>query len=56
MAVPEELGGPGMSLAQICQEQRCLAYYAVPTALATNLTLPVLNFSQHSCTFPAHTP
>ena len=31
MNVPEELGGLGMSLAQVCQEQRCLAYHAAPT-------------------------
>ena len=39
MAVPEELGGHGMSLAQVCQEQRRLAYHAAPTALALNMHL-----------------
>jgi len=39
MNVPEELGGMGMSLAQVCQEQRRLAYHAAPTALAVNMHL-----------------
>ena len=39
MPVPAELGGPGMTLAQVCQEQRRLAYYAAPTALAVNMHL-----------------
>jgi alkylation response protein AidB-like acyl-CoA dehydrogenase len=39
MAVPKELGGLGMSLAQVCQEQRRLGYYAAPTALAVNMHL-----------------
>jgi alkylation response protein AidB-like acyl-CoA dehydrogenase len=39
MAVPTELGGLGMSLAQVCQEQRRLAYHAAPTALAINMHL-----------------
>src|SRR5437870_10474881 len=39
MAVPREFGGHGMSLAQVCQEQRRLAYHAAPTALATNMHL-----------------
>lgn len=37
LAVPKELGGPGYSLAQICQEQRRLAYYAPATALGANM-------------------
>lgn len=37
MAVPKELGGLGMSLAEVCQEQRRLAYRAPATALATNM-------------------
>ena len=37
--VPKELGGGGMDLAQTCQEQRRLAYYAAPTALAINMHL-----------------
>jgi alkylation response protein AidB-like acyl-CoA dehydrogenase len=36
-AVPRELGGLGMNLAQVCQEQRRLAYRAPATALATNM-------------------
>jgi alkylation response protein AidB-like acyl-CoA dehydrogenase len=39
MNVPEELGGMGMSLAEVCQEQRRLAYHAAPTALAVNMHL-----------------
>ena len=39
MAVPKDLGGLGMSLAQVCREQRHLAYYAPATALATNMHL-----------------
>jgi alkylation response protein AidB-like acyl-CoA dehydrogenase len=39
MAVPEELGGLGMTLAEVCREQRRLAYYAAPTALAVNMHL-----------------
>ena len=37
LAVPREFGGAGMSLAEICQEQRRLAYRAPATALATNM-------------------
>ena len=39
MAVPEQLGGRGMSLAEVCREQRRLAYRAPATALATNMHL-----------------
>jgi alkylation response protein AidB-like acyl-CoA dehydrogenase len=39
MAVPQELGGLGRSLAEVCREQRRLAYYAAPTALAVNMHL-----------------
>jgi alkylation response protein AidB-like acyl-CoA dehydrogenase len=39
MAVPKELGGHGMSLAEVCGEQRRLAYRAPATALATNMHL-----------------
>jgi len=38
-AVPKELGGLGLTLAQICQEQRRLAYRSAPTALAVNMHL-----------------
>ena len=37
LAVPREFGGEGMSLAEVCQEQRRLAYRAPATALATNM-------------------
>ena len=39
LAVPEAFGGFGMSLAQVCREQRRLAYRAPATALATNMHL-----------------
>lgn len=39
MTVPKELGGRGMSLAEVCREQRRLAYYAPATALAINMHL-----------------
>ncbi|MFI5266362.1 MAG: acyl-CoA dehydrogenase family protein [Chloroflexota bacterium] len=37
LAVPTELGGRGLTLAGVCQEQRRLAYRAPATALATNM-------------------
>src|SRR5262245_36307565 len=37
MAVPEELGGKGMNLAEVCKEEARLAYHAPATALATNM-------------------
>jgi alkylation response protein AidB-like acyl-CoA dehydrogenase len=37
MAVPEELGGKGMTLAEVCKEESRLAYHAPATALATNM-------------------
>ena len=39
MPVPEELGGAGMTLAEVCREQRRLAYYAPATALGVNMHL-----------------
>jgi alkylation response protein AidB-like acyl-CoA dehydrogenase len=39
LPVPPEFGGAGMSLAEVCREQRCLAYYAPATALAVNMHL-----------------
>ncbi|MGD9891870.1 MAG: acyl-CoA dehydrogenase family protein [Dehalococcoidia bacterium] len=39
MPIPESFGGLGMTLAQVCQEQRRLAYHAPATALATNMHL-----------------
>ncbi len=38
-AVPEELGGLGLSLSQICLEQRRLARRSAPSALAVNMHL-----------------
>src|SRR6476646_11076627 len=37
LALPREFGGPGLSLADVCNEQRRLAYRAPATALATNM-------------------
>jgi alkylation response protein AidB-like acyl-CoA dehydrogenase len=37
MAVPTELGGRGYTLADVCREQRRLAYHAPATALAVNM-------------------
>ena len=37
MPVPKELGGYDMSLAEVSQKQRELAYYAAPTALGLNM-------------------
>jgi alkylation response protein AidB-like acyl-CoA dehydrogenase len=37
IALPEEFGGSGLSLAEVGQMQRKLAYYAAPTALAVNM-------------------
>ena len=39
LAVPEELGGYGLVLADVVREQRRLAYHAAPTALAVNMHL-----------------
>src|SRR5262245_3705716 len=39
MPIPEALGGPGLSLSQVCREQRRLAYHAPATALAVNMHL-----------------
>jgi alkylation response protein AidB-like acyl-CoA dehydrogenase len=39
MAVPEELGGHGRTLADAMREQRRLAYYSAPTALGMNMHL-----------------
>ena len=39
MPIPREIGGLGMSLAEVCREQRRLAYHAPATALATNMHL-----------------
>lgn len=37
IAVPEDLGGLGLNLAQVIQQQRRLAYHAPATALAVNM-------------------
>jgi len=39
LPVPREFGGPGLSLAQVCREQRRLAYHAPATALGVNMHL-----------------
>ena len=39
LPIPSELGGPGLTLAEVCREQRRLAYYAPATALAVNMHL-----------------
>lgn len=39
LPLPQEFGGPGLSLAEVCREQRRLAYYAPATALAVNMHL-----------------
>lgn len=39
LPVPKELGGPGFTLAEVCREQRRLAYHAAPTALGVNMHL-----------------
>lgn len=36
-AVPEELGGLGLSFSEVCRQQRRLAYYAPADALAVNM-------------------
>jgi len=38
-AVPTEFGGLGLTLSEICREQRRLARRSAPTALATNMHL-----------------
>ncbi len=37
MNVPKELGGQGLSLAEVCERQRLLAYHAPATALGVNM-------------------
>src|SRR5437762_1279137 len=39
ISAPTEFGGAGMTLAEVCREQRRLAYYAPATALAVNMHL-----------------
>ena len=39
LPVPEQFGGPGLTLADVCREQRRLSYYAPATALAINMHL-----------------
>jgi alkylation response protein AidB-like acyl-CoA dehydrogenase len=38
-AVPRDFGGGGLTLAEVVREQRRLAYFAAPTALAVNMHL-----------------
>ena len=39
LPLPTEFGGAGMTLAEVCREQRRLAYHAPATALAVNMHL-----------------
>jgi alkylation response protein AidB-like acyl-CoA dehydrogenase len=39
LSVPTEFGGRGLTLEEVVREQRRLAYYAAPTALAINMHL-----------------
>ena len=39
LPLPREFGGAGMTLAEVCREQRRLAYHAPATALAVNMHL-----------------
>jgi alkylation response protein AidB-like acyl-CoA dehydrogenase len=39
LPLPSEFGGTGMTLAEVCREQRRLAYHAPATALAVNMHL-----------------
>ncbi len=39
LPLPAEFGGAGLGLAEVCREQRRLAYYAPATALAVNMHL-----------------
>ncbi|HUK26507.1 MAG TPA: acyl-CoA dehydrogenase family protein [Terriglobales bacterium] len=39
LPLPKKFGGPGFSLAEMCRQQRRLAYYAPATALAVNMHL-----------------
>ena len=39
LPLPSEFGGAGLTLAEVCREQRRLAYYAPATALALNMHL-----------------
>lgn len=37
MAIPKDMGGQGMSMAEVCRETQRLAYYAPATALCINM-------------------
>src|SRR5687768_7870162 len=39
MPIPQQFGGLGLSLSEVCREQRRLAYHAPATALAINMHL-----------------
>jgi alkylation response protein AidB-like acyl-CoA dehydrogenase len=39
LPLPQEFGGPGLTLAEVVRQQRRLAYYAAPTALGVNMHL-----------------
>src|SRR5437868_218626 len=47
LPLPSEFGGPGMTLAEVCREQRRLAYYAPATALAVNMHLYWYGIAAH---------
>ena len=49
MPVPREFGGAGKSLAEVCREQRRLAYHAPATALALNMHLYWLGVAADLC-------
>jgi alkylation response protein AidB-like acyl-CoA dehydrogenase len=44
-AVPQEFGGLGLTLSEICHEQRRLARRSAPTALATNMHLTAIGIA-----------
>ena len=49
LPVPVEFGGAGMTLAEVCREQRRLAYHAPATALAVNMHLYWLGIAADLC-------
>lgn len=49
MPVPPEFGGAGLSLAEVCREQRRLAYHAPATALAVNMHLYWIGVAADLC-------
>src|SRR5215471_10316249 len=51
MPIPSELGGWGMTLPEVCREQRRLAYHAPATALGLNMHLYWLGVAADLCRF-----